>query len=63
MSEIKSNTCPYCGGPYTVQSTCKGPRTDNRALENRCEEMLRHEALIRAALEDARPEDEVLPRH
>lgn len=51
MDTIKANTCPYCGGPYTIEKACYGPRTDD-PKENKCGDMLRHEALIREALED-----------
>jgi hypothetical protein len=56
---IKSNTCPYCGGPYTIAQSCTGPRTDNSA-ENTCPEMTQHRKLVQLAAELA--EHEVVPR-
>lgn len=50
MLIIKANTCPYCGGPYTLTSTCYGPRTDTPG-ENACPQMQRHARLVREAIE------------
>lgn len=41
---IKPNTCPYCGGPYTLTEACNGPR--KRDLSNHCKEMRLHSRLV-----------------
>jgi len=45
---IKSNTCPYCGGPYTVNRTCYGTDTPG---ENACPELAHAAELIADAVE------------
>lgn len=47
---IKANTCPYCGGRYTVNSSCTGPRTANPD-ENTCAAMALHRRLVQVAAE------------
>jgi hypothetical protein len=48
MAAPRSNTCPYCGGPYTLARTCHGPRTDTPG-ENACPDLARAAAAIAAA--------------
>lgn len=56
---IKANTCPYCGGPYTVQQACHGPRTEVRG-ENCCPGMARHVQLVQEAIDaDLTEQDEI----
>jgi hypothetical protein len=55
--EIKPNTCPYCGGPYTINQTCNGPRT-NTPGENACEKMKRHSVMVSEAAEANVTEDD-----
>ena len=50
-TDIRSNTCPYCGGSYTINQSCTGPRTDDPA-ENTCPEMAAHRRLVEAAIEE-----------
>lgn len=54
---IKANTCPYCGGPYTLASACYGRRTDTPG-ENCCPEMSLHARLVDAAAREPVREDE-----
>ena len=48
---VQANTCPYCGGPYTLMQACLGPRT-SVPTENCCADMRRHLMLIIAALRE-----------
>lgn len=48
---MKANTCPYCGGPYTLAETCNGPRTDD-PTENTCAAMARACGAVVAATEE-----------
>ena len=58
---IKSNTCPYCGGPYTVASSCNGRRTDTPG-ENACDGMRLHERIVRTIIAiDERMDHEQAP--
>lgn len=48
---IKSNMCPYCGGPYSITQSCNGPRTETPG-ENCCAEMAAHARLVSEACEE-----------
>jgi hypothetical protein len=46
-TEIKSNTCPYCGGPYTlVDGGCRNKCADSQALDRLCNDAVDAEELI-----------------
>lgn len=53
---IKANTCPYCGGPYTLSQCCTGPRTDIRG-ENCCPQMAQHARLVQDAIDEEEQSD------
>lgn len=56
MDRIRANRCPYCGGTYSTELTCRGPRTpDGR---NSCPNMRVHEEMVAAATADE-PDDPV----
>lgn len=46
--EVRANTCPYCGGAYTLARACNGPRTATIG-ENACARMALHARLVRDA--------------
>lgn len=48
---VPANTCPYCGGAYTLDRSCYGPRTAN-IDENTCKRMRKHRRLVRDAAEE-----------
>ena len=57
---MKANTCPYCGGAYTLTLSCSGPRTEDPA-ENTCPSMRRHREDVLAAVE--MEEIDEMPEH
>lgn len=54
---MTANTCPYCGGPYTLTESCTGPRTEN-PMENTCWEMAQHRRWVQAALDEEEQQDQ-----
>lgn len=47
---IAANTCPYCGGPYSITESCNGPRIIGGVRgQNACPQMRFHERLVYAA--------------
>lgn len=49
-TSVLPNTCPYCGGAYTINSTCYGPRTADTEA-NTCTRMRQHRKLVLEAIE------------
>lgn len=46
---MKPNTCPYCGGHYSLGQSCTGPRTSD-PVANTCNEMRIHRLLVTTGL-------------
>jgi len=48
---VESGTCPYCGGYYTIDRTCSGPRRLDDPDANTCRRMRKHARLVRVAID------------
>lgn len=55
-ADVPADTCPYCGGAYTVERTCYGPRVPDAPERNTCKRMRKHRRMVRAALDHPRSE-------
>ena len=58
---VPSNTCPYCGGAYTLSRSCYGPRTDDPDA-NTCKRMRKHRKLVRDAADAEHSESDEVSR-
>jgi hypothetical protein len=60
-THVPSNTCPYCGGAYTLDRSCYGPRTDDPDA-NTCKRMRKHRRLVQDAADAERSESDEVSR-